>query len=373
MPRAHIVRETSIVETPRVQQMCGIFDVPPSKTSREEWTVNLPLEEKPWQIGLIVGPSGCGKTTVARELFGPDIVTGYDWPSDKSVLDGFPAGMGIKDITGHLSSVGFSSPPAWLRPFHVLSNGQQFRVTIARALAENRPLTVVDEFTSVVDRTVAQVGSHAIAKAIRRVPGQKFVAVACHYDIIDWLRPDWIFEPASSGFDWRSVQSRPAITLEIRRVHHDAWNLFKKHHYLTADLNRSAHCYCAFWGREPVVFYAVLPFPHPTRSGWRAHRMVCLPDYQGGGLSTAVTDTVAGVYTATGRPFFATTGNPALTHHHARSKSWRLISLDGADKQARSKRSGGSCKNGGRNTASFEYIGPPQPKEVARGFGLSLV
>ena len=59
----------------------------------------------------------------------------------------------------------------WLRPFHVLSNGEQFRATIARALAESakgRELVVIDEFTSVVDRTVAQIGSAAIAKTIRR-------------------------------------------------------------------------------------------------------------------------------------------------------------------------------------------------------------
>ena len=43
--------------------------------------------------------------------------------------------MPIKDIVALLSAVGFASPPAWLRPFHVLSTGQQFRVTLALLLA----------------------------------------------------------------------------------------------------------------------------------------------------------------------------------------------------------------------------------------------
>ena len=133
MPTLTITRSSPVKRTPRVVQLEGLFDVPPSGRSELAWSVDLPLDEKPWQIGLIVGPSGSGKTTVARELFGKSLVCGYTWPSDRSIVDGFPRGMPIKEITLLLSSVGFSSPPSWLRPFHVLSNGEQFRATIARA------------------------------------------------------------------------------------------------------------------------------------------------------------------------------------------------------------------------------------------------
>src|SRR5439155_19760773 len=52
-------------------------------------------------------------------------------------------------------------------------------------------LPIFDEFTSVVDRTVAQIGSAAVAKTIRR-SGKQLVAASCHYDVIEWLQPDWI-------------------------------------------------------------------------------------------------------------------------------------------------------------------------------------
>ena len=82
----------------------------------------------------------------------------------------------FKDIVELLSSIGFSSPPAWLRPFPVLSTGQQFRALLARLLAEAAgELVVCDEFTSVVDRTVAQVGSAALARTVRQ-RGQQFIA-----------------------------------------------------------------------------------------------------------------------------------------------------------------------------------------------------
>src|SRR5438094_2230304 len=192
MPTAHVVVNTPIARTPRVAQVEGLFDIPPNENAHLDWDVRLPLEEKPWNIGLIVGPSGSGKSTVAGALFGETLAAQKslpDWPADQSILDGFPAKMPIKEVVGLLSSVGFSSPPAWLRPFRVLSTGEQFRVTLARLLAYGTevrgqrsevrnqnagleppasdlcpltsdlcPLTsglvVMDEFTSVVDRTV---------------------------------------------------------------------------------------------------------------------------------------------------------------------------------------------------------------------------
>src|SRR5262249_31126619 len=91
------------------------------------------------------------------------------WPERQSVLDGFPVGFSVKDVTELLGSVGFSSPPAWLRPYHVLSTGQRFRCGLARLLASAspEPTVVCDEFTGVVGRSIARVGRPAVAKAVR--------------------------------------------------------------------------------------------------------------------------------------------------------------------------------------------------------------
>ncbi len=204
-----IVREVAIERTPRVLKLEGLFDIPPSQRSEERWDVHFDLPEA-WNVGLIVGPSGSGKSTLARELFGGRLVSAWDWPEHQSILDGFPAGMGIKDITELLSSVGFSSPPSWVRPFRVLSTGEQFRVNLARTLAEMPELAVVDEFTSVVDRTVAQICAAAVAKSVRR-RDQKFVAVTCHYDVADWLDPDWIFQPHTGKLERRLLRGRPLL------------------------------------------------------------------------------------------------------------------------------------------------------------------
>ena len=108
-------------------------------------------------------------------MFGDRIYRPREWPRDRAVIDGLGE-RPIKEITGLFTAVGFSSPPSWIKPYHVLSNGEQFRCDLAagavrrtdretRAAARGPPLVVFDEFTSVVDRNVARVVSAAIAKA----------------------------------------------------------------------------------------------------------------------------------------------------------------------------------------------------------------
>lgn len=372
MPRIDIIKETPVIRTARVMQTEGIFDVPPSQRSGERWSVDLDLPDG-WNVGVIVGPSGSGKTTIARALFGDYFVHGWSWPEDKSILDGFPLGMSIKDITALLSSVGFSSPPSWVRPFHVLSNGEQFRVTMARTLAEMHDLAVVDEFTSVVDRTVAQIGSAAIAKTVRRRQ-QRMIVVTCHYDVLEWLEPDWVYEPATNTLTVGRLLQRPRIELEIARVHTSAWELFKHHHYLSSDIHKAARCFVAFWRGVPVAFASVLPFPHGTIRAKREHRTVCLPDYQGVGIGNAISATIGQMVRGMGYRYLSSTGNPAMVNARNKTGDWKMIRSMGFSEVGRKKGAIGSALRSqsrpwtginNRLTASFEYIGPAMSRENA--------
>lgn len=367
MPSVTILREIDVVKTPRVLQLEGIFDVPPSKKSTESWNVNFEYPEE-WNIGLIVGASGSGKTTVARELFGENIIVGWEWSRNRCILDDFPDDMSIKEITDVLSSVGFSTPPSWLRPFHVLSNGEQFRVNMARTIAEKKDLAVVDEFTSVVDRTVAKVGSSAIQKTIRRRK-QKFIAVSCHYDIIDWLEPDWVYQPATNEFySGRYLHQRPKINIKIKRVHSSAWQLFRKHHYLNTNINTSAVCFCAFWDDIPVAFSAVLHFPHPyIKNVKREHRTVCLPDYQGIGIGNYLSDYMGAMCTSLGNKYISTTANPAMIYRRAHSNKWIMTKSPKLNSTGGRNRIASLAKTyaDNRYTAAFEYVGEMLEKDEA--------
>jgi ABC-type lipoprotein export system ATPase subunit len=370
--KATLSVESSILDTPRTAQLRGLFDLPHEKTARLQWHVDLPLEQRPWLIGLITGPSGCGKSTIARHFWPAECRWQHDWSDTAAVVDGFPAGLSIKDITALLSSVGFSSPPAWLRPYRVLSTGQQFRVTLARLLAEAlaRPADqppshiVFDEFTSVVDRTVARIGSAALARTVRQHQ-TPFVAVTCHDDIIDWLQPDWLYQAAEGRFTWRCLQPRPTVALDIVRCKASAWPLFAPHHYLSTALARSAVCFLACWNQRPVAFSAWLPFVGSGPPGRREHRTVTLPDYQGIGIGNALSATIASLWTGLGYRALSTTTHPAMIRSRLRSPLWRMHrrpSLAGKS-EARLKRLRHATT---RLTAGFEYIGPPLPRDQAQ-------
>src|SRR5262245_32211205 len=187
MSRFDVVVSCPIHDSFRVQQVAGMFDVPLAEKASERFEVELPTESTDWQIGLIVGPSGSGKSTVARAAFERELYQASEWPSDRAVIDSF-GDLPVRKIIELFTAVGFGSPPSWIKPYHVLSCGEQFRCDLARALSRAHPATLnplvaYDEFTSVVDRTVAKVCSSAIAKGIRRGHiACRFVAVTCHYD-----------------------------------------------------------------------------------------------------------------------------------------------------------------------------------------------
>jgi ABC-type lipoprotein export system ATPase subunit len=349
-----IERSSMIKRSVRVQQIQGMFDLPKSTRSKRRWELKLDLPEQ-WNVGLIVGPSGSGKSTLAKEWFGAALVTGYDWPAEAAIVDGFPEAMSIAEVTALLSSVGFSSPPGWVKPFHVLSNGEQFRVTLARALAEQPALAVIDEFTSVVDRTVARVGSHAAQKAVR-ASDRRLVAVTCHYDVTDWLQPDWTLDMQTGEFARRSLQRRPELQVVVRRVGRDWWPTFRDHHYLSHSLARSVSCFLAEVEDRPAAFCAVIHQKGKAPS-YRTHRLVTLPDFQGIGVGHALHEFVAGMFACRDKPYTLTSSHPAMIAHCARSKLWRFRDR-GMNQPYRVEPGRTTTGSAGRMTTSFKYVGP---------------
>ena len=127
MPSSKFIIKTKISNTFRVEKVKGMFDIDKDELIKE-FNINIPIENKEWNVGLIIGSSGSGKTTIAKNLFKDYLFfNGFEWNSE-SFLDDFDKKLSPKDIIESLSKVGFSSPPDWLKSFHVLSNGQKMRV-----------------------------------------------------------------------------------------------------------------------------------------------------------------------------------------------------------------------------------------------------
>ena len=213
MPRFDIIKEVEVAQTYRNSSVVGAFDIDEGKIS-EHFSGNIAIEGEDWNVGLIVGGSGTGKTTIAKDAFGDGYFNGYEY-DDGTVIDNMPKNKSVKDIMYTFTSVGFASPPSWLKPYNVLSNGEKMRVDLARSILEEADVITFDEFTSVVDRQVAKTSSYAISKAVRKLDA-KFIAVACHKDIIDWLEPDWIYDTDEKTFHYFTKGDQGAQKLTLR-------------------------------------------------------------------------------------------------------------------------------------------------------------
>jgi len=266
-----------------------------------------------------------------------------------------PENCSIQEITNTFNSVGFSSPPSWLKSYSVLSNGQKMRVDLARAMLEDNDLFVFDEFTSVVDRNVAQIGSFAMQKAIRKTK-KKFIAVTCHYDVANWLLPDWIFNTDTMTFQNLEGQkkNRPSINFEIFQTRDKSiWKMFAKHHYLSHTHNNAASVYVAYINDQIAGFLSVLHFPHPkTKNMKKVHRLVILPDYQGAGFGLRFLENIGNIYKKQKDRFTIVTTAPSLIQALKKSNKWALTSYGRkANHTGLSKNKTGSNN---RITVSFE-------------------
>ena len=193
----------------------------------------IPGPDEDWQIGVVVGPSGTGKSSIGRTIGGGITDLYHGWPDESPIVDAISPDGDFNEVTGALAAVGLGDVPAWLRPFKALSNGQQFRAGLARCLCDPPDILVVDEFTSVIDRQIAKIGALAFAKAWRRTKGKKAVLLSCHYDILDWLEPDWVFDTSTGQIikkaraaalinaqesNWKLGRSIPVTGLSLSRI-----------------------------------------------------------------------------------------------------------------------------------------------------------
>lgn len=81
---------------------------------------------------------------------------------------------------------------------------------------------------------------------------------------------------------------------------------------------------------------------------------------------------IASIFKATGKPYTSVTANPAMIYHRAKSESWYMREKPKINnKPGKSSSISAIAKTiaTGRMVASFDYVGPAN-YEAARGFQL---
>lgn len=241
---------------------------------------------------------------------------------EKAIVSHFPEPL---EAVNRLMAVGFNDVRSFVRPYHVLSTGEQFRANLARRLKDG---AVIDEFTSTVDRNVAKAASVAIKRHVVKSNLKNIVLATCHRDILNWIQPDWYFDTTDGILhDGRSLQ-RPSITLRVYPCDRDIWSMFAPHHYLSHTLASASRCFLATADFEEstnvVGFVASLPFPSGSlKRAWREHRTVILPDFQGLGIGPRISDAVAELHMNEGKRYFSRTAHPRFgSYRNKRNSGW---------------------------------------------------
>lgn len=283
--------QSEIFSNFRCQVAANSLDIDVNKKSIHHLhidNVNIPNE---WNIGLVYGASGSGKTTAIKKLFGDDIfktILNEDLP----IINQLPAEMPYDECVELLNGIGLNSVPCWIRPVKTLSNGQKARAEAVLLMSQDTDIVFIDEWTSVVDRTVAKAMSICINKFAKK-HNKKIVLLSCHYDIIEWLKPDWLIDcnkqeftlPKSDSFFFHE---REKLTFDIREIGRESWKYFSKYHYLSDKLpGGKLYLYGLYHGENQIGFQCFanyVPQRANTKVIYHSNRTIVHPDYNGMGL-----------------------------------------------------------------------------------------
>ena len=274
------------------QKAADSLDIDVTKKLTHHIKISADIDTK-FNVGLIVGASGSGKTTFAKHLFGENCFKVYI-DLEQPIIDQFPKELNYDDRSKILSGVGLTSVPCWIRPAKTLSNGQRARAEAALAMFNNDDVVLIDEWTSVVDRTVAKVMSYCVQKYARKM-NKKIILCSCHYDVELWINPDWVIDcNRQEYFNYRGSlrQRTEQLTFEIKEVDRSTWKYFSKYHYLSEKLPvGKLYLYGLFCNDNQIGFQCFANYVSHrknTKIIYHSNRTVIHPDYAGLGLGILI-------------------------------------------------------------------------------------
>lgn len=154
--------------------------------------------------------------------------------------------------------------------------------------------------------------------------------------------------------------SKPNIELTIQRVEASAWELFKKHHYLTEDINKSCKCFVFRWNKQIVGFVGILNTPRKgCPNAVAISRLVVLPDFQGLGIGAMIANKISAILKAENYLIYIKTVNDALGQAFERNQNWRPTPYNGKVRKNTEYESGKYNNRLIRKSYCYAYEGNP--------------
>lgn len=238
------------------------------------------------EIVLITGESGAGKSSVLRnwcpgeEAFSPPATPLLEWRGVRA-----PDAESAFKI---LVRCGLGEASLFTLPYAKLSDSQQCRARLARAVIDGAKRVVQDEFLSTLDRETAKATAQAVGALLRtyRIGG---VFVTAHSDVTAYLGPDMHFV-----FDnWPSRFTTPPVVRQTVDVSYRLETAgfytecpLRVLHYLSGTPGGTKVCVSAHVGTRCVGILALGASPKKGRN--RITRVVVHPSYRGLGVAASL-------------------------------------------------------------------------------------
>jgi len=184
---------SSVERTPRVLEIAEGFGL---GLSDKEFVIydNLPVTVEQGDVVYITGQSGSGKSLLLRELVKQMQAQGLKVADLNNVqLEERPVielvGENTVAATDLLAKAGISDAWIYIRKPSELSDGQRYRLKLAKVMETDADIWVADEFGAVLDRVTARIVAFNIAKVARR-NNKTLIVATTHTDLSEELAPN---------------------------------------------------------------------------------------------------------------------------------------------------------------------------------------
>lgn len=366
MKHYEVVLESPISNNFRCKMACDSLDIDVKKKSIHKLNIDADIDSD-FNVGLIYGASGSGKTTLAKKIFGENIFQTL-LKEDEPIINQLPEKYTYEECASMLSGIGLNSVPCWVRPVYTLSNGQKARAEAVLLMTSENEITVIDEWTSVVDRNVAKAMSYTLQKYARK-QNKKIILLSCHYDVIEWLNPDWLIDCNKQQFIKRKnenffFEQREQIRFDIREVQSSTWKYFSKYHYLSEKLPGGKNYLFGLFINDNQIgfqcFSNYVPKKKFEKMIYHSNRTVIHPDYQGFGLGIKLINATS-QYMMDNYPFKIMAKFSALPVYKSmiKQKEWKFL----GEKRVFGEVTAGNIdrkkgyRDGGIKTYHFVFVG----------------
>lgn len=321
-----------------------------------------------FNIGLIIGASGSGKTTLAKQMFGEEV---FETLLDLSrpVIEQFDKSMSYEDCVNALTGIGLSQVACWIKPAGALSNGQKARAEAALQLCSGKQFVLIDEFSSVVDRNVAKAMAHCVQRFARK-KNKRIVLVSCHYDIFEWLNPDWVIDCNKQTYSNRRLERlgferQEKIEFQIAECDRNTWHHFSKYHYLSDKLPVGhIETFGVYLDGVQIGFQCFANYvPHRkgTKKIMHSNRTVVHPDYVGFGLGMRVIDLTSFEMKKRGYSVQAKFSSVPVYQSMSKNPLWVLSDVSNNTQKSQKMSGDNMGRKGGfriaTRTFSFKFVG----------------